>query len=80
MAYMYTPLADLRAERCSNFMKTCSTIITEIVDLDHIYGAKTVEVTNAGLGAAGCPWNGMNSYQDQTSSSHKKCTKAIIAG
>ncbi|CAN7114269.1 unnamed protein product, partial [Brassica rapa subsp. narinosa] len=33
-------------------MKTSSTIITEIVDLDHICGAKTAEVTNTWLGAA----------------------------
>ncbi|CAN6993134.1 unnamed protein product [Brassica oleracea var. botrytis] len=50
MASMYTLLANLRGGRCSNVMKT--TIITEIVDLGHIYGAKTAEMTNAGLGAA----------------------------
>ncbi|KAL0739497.1 hypothetical protein Bca4012_015707 [Brassica carinata] len=34
-----------------NVMKTTSTVTTEIVD--HKYGAKTAEATNAGLGAAG---------------------------
>ncbi|CAN6901433.1 unnamed protein product [Brassica oleracea] len=52
MVSMYALLANLRGGRCSNVMKTSSTIITEIVDLGHIYGAKTAEVTNAGLGAA----------------------------
>ncbi|KAL0823099.1 hypothetical protein Bca101_046776 [Brassica carinata] len=52
MVSMYALLANLRGGRCSNVMKTSSTIITEIVDLCHIYGAKIAEVTNAGLGAA----------------------------
>ncbi|CAN6802812.1 unnamed protein product [Brassica oleracea] len=53
MASMYTLLANLRGGRCSNVMKTSSTILLKLsISVTCNYGAKTAEVKNAGLGAA----------------------------